>query len=121
MTAVAFTLALAALACVDPLGTKPVSTPEWDAKNVSGYAETVAGLPPEVVLGWDLVVVGDVARWKECTSSEVCGNVERSIRVSDLVGVERAGRTVDQGHDGDVFKLSLAARPRYVVPDVGAC
>jgi hypothetical protein len=105
-----------ATACVDPLTTRPVNTPEWEAKNVKGYGETVAGLPPETVLGCDLVVAGDVARWRECAAVDSCGQVERSRPAKDLIAVERVGKAAIEERQVDVLKLSLTARPSYVVP-----
>jgi hypothetical protein len=115
-TLVACTNALVLASCVDPLTTKPVNTPEWDAKNVKGYGETAAGLPPDTTLGWDLVVVGDVARWRECTAVDVCGQVERSRPAKDLLAVGHVARTFIEGREIEVLKLSLTARPKYVVP-----
>jgi hypothetical protein len=108
--------ALACSACVDPLTTKPVSTPAWQVKNVKAYAETAAGLPPETTLGWDLVVAGDVARWRECSSVETCGQIERSRPVADLLAVEHVARSSVDGEEVAVLRLSLAPRPTYVVP-----
>lgn len=85
-------------------------------KNVKDYAETVAGLPPEVVLGWDLLVVDDVARWRECTAVDACGQIERSRPAKDLLAVARVAHTSVEGRQVDVLKLSLAPRPTYVVP-----
>ena len=115
-TLVACAVALALAGCVDPLTTKPVSTPAWDMKNVKDYTETAAGLPPEVVLGWDLVVAGDVAQWHECTAVDACGQVERSRPTKDLLAVGHAAQTSVDGRQVDVLKLSLAPRPTYVVP-----
>jgi hypothetical protein len=103
-------------ACVDPLTTRPVNTPEWEVKNVKRYGETVAGLPPETVLGCDLVVAGDVARWRECAAADSCGQVERSRPARDLLAVEHVGKTSIEDRQVEVLKLSLAARPSYVVP-----
>ena len=107
---------LALSACADPLTKQGQATPEFYAKNVKGYGETVAGLPPEKVLAWNLVVVGDTARWRECTSLDVCGNVERSRPASDLLGVERLEATEIDGGRTEVLRLSLSPRPGYIVP-----
>ena len=112
----AVTIALVAAGCVDPLTTRPVNTPQWEAENVRGYAETAGGQAPDKVLGWDLVVVGDVARWRECTSVDRCGNIERSCATRDLLGVERVGQATVDREPIDVLRLSLVARPKYVVP-----
>jgi hypothetical protein len=110
-------LALAAAACVDPLTTKPVNTPEWDTKNIEAYGETAAGLPPEKLLGWDLSVVGDVAHWRECTAEDACTTVERTRPTKELLAVEHVGRLTIDGAEVDVLRLSLAAPQKYVVPN----
>jgi hypothetical protein len=94
----------------------PVNNVVWDAKNVKAYGETAAGLPPETAFGWDLVVAGGVAKWRECASLEECGNVARSRPAKDVVGVERVGKTSTPEGEVEVLKLSLAPRPSYVVP-----
>jgi hypothetical protein len=101
-------------ACVDPMTTQPASIPEWDVKNVAGYAETVAGLPPDTVLAWDLRVEGGMARWRECATIDACDDVERERPASEVLGVEHVGHA--DGGLVDVVKLSLAPRPKYVVP-----
>ena len=103
-------------ACVDPLTNRPVNTPEWEAKNVKAYGETVAGLPPDTVLGCDLVVAGEVARWRECAAVDSCGQIERSRPAKDLLAVEHVGQTSIEERQVEVLKLSLTARPGYVVP-----
>lgn len=108
--------ALAASACVDPLTTKPVSTPQWTASNVEAYAETAMGLPPDQVLAHDLVIVGDAARWRECTAVDACSRIERTRPAKDLVAVEHVAKTSVDGEEVEILKLSLVARPTYVVP-----
>lgn len=103
--------------CVDAGTTHAVPEPVFYARNVKGYAETAGGLPPDTVLAWDLSVVGDVARWRECDRADACTMVERKRPAKDLVGVERVGETTVEGKRGEVVKLSLAARPAYVVPN----
>ena len=115
-TLVACLMALVLVGCADAQTTKRANTPEWDMKNVKDYAETVAGLPPEKVLGWDLLVVDDVARWRECTAVDACGQVERSRPTKDLLAVARVAHTSVEGRQVDVLELSLAPRPTYVVP-----
>ena len=108
---------IAATGCVDA-GTKhAVPEPVFYAKNVKGYAETAGGLPPDTVLAWDLSIVGDLARWRECASADTCTMVERTRPAKDLVGVERLGETTVEGRKAEVVKLSLAARPAYIVPN----
>jgi len=107
---------LALSACTDPLTKQGQATPQFYAKNVKGYGETVAGLPPEKVFAWDLVVVGDTARWRECLSIDECGQVERSRPASELLGVERLKETDLDGRRIEVLKLSLSPRPGYIVP-----
>jgi hypothetical protein len=77
---------------------------------VQDYADTVAGLPPEVRLAWHLEVVGDVARWRECTAPDACGQLERSRPADEVLRVERAGHVLVDGQEVDVLRLSLAAR-----------
>ncbi len=43
--------AAAAAACVDPLTSNAMCTPEWDLKNTVGYAQTATGQRPDVVFG----------------------------------------------------------------------
>jgi hypothetical protein len=108
---------VAVVACVDPLTTRPVSSPEFATKNIAGYAETAMGPPPDVAYAWDLDFVGDVARWRECSTADACTNVERSRPASDLLAVAPAGRAhVGDGPEVDVVKLSLAPGRKYVVP-----
>ncbi len=115
--AAVFLLSVASLGCVDGgKSGKPVSTPEFVAENVKAYGETAAGLPPDVTYGWQLRVTSDVARWRECTSVDACGNVERSRPASDLLGIERVGEADVGGERVEVMKLSLSPRPTYVVP-----
>lgn len=105
------------IGCVDGgKSGKPTSTPEFVAGNVKAYGETAAGLPPEVAYAWQLRVTGDVARWRECTSIDTCGDVERTRPASELLGVERAGEAEIDGERVEVVKLSLSPRPTYVVP-----
>lgn len=111
-----FALLLAA-ACVDPLTTHPVATPLWELNNIAGYGQTVAGSPPDVALGWDLRVEGGVARWRECTALDACGDTRRERPSGELLAFERVGRTADaDGREMDILKLSLAPKPAYVVP-----
>lgn len=109
-------IALAITACVDPLTAKPVNSPEWYEKNVRGYVETAAGLPPDTALGWDLVIADNVATWRECATVEACGQRGHSRAAKDLVAVEHVGQTSVEGSQVDVLKLSIAAAPRYLVP-----
>jgi len=109
-------VAVACAACVDPLTAQPAPSPLWEVKNVAGYAETAAGLPPDQVLAWDLRVEAGVARWRDCASLEECSDVERSRPAADLIAVERVGKRATDGGDVDVVKLSLAPKPKYVVP-----
>jgi hypothetical protein len=103
--------------CTESRSGAVVSTPVWTARNVKGYVETVAGPPPETAYGWDLHVTGDVAQWRECSSAEQCGDVERERPAADLIGFARVGRIErDNGHEVDVLSLSLAPHRRYVVP-----
>jgi hypothetical protein len=112
----AIALAVACSACVDPLTTKPVSSPAWELRNVEAYGETAVGLPPETTLAWNLVVAGDTARWRECSAIDACGQTERTRPTSELLGVERVATTSVDGREIDVLRLSLAPRPTYVVP-----
>jgi hypothetical protein len=114
--ALAFLFFATSVACVDPLTTQPSPSPAWEVKNVAGYAETAAGLPPDVVLGWDLRVAAGVARWRECAAIDDCTDVERERPAGELIAVERVGKRTTDGGDVDVVKLSLAAKPKYVVP-----
>lgn len=117
MAIVVATVALSGCGTVDPLsGNGTQATPAFYAKNVKGYGETAAGLRPDQVLGHDLTVVGDVARWHECSSLTECTTVERTRPAADLVGVERIGEATIDGRKTDVVKLSLTARPKYIVP-----
>jgi hypothetical protein len=117
-TTVLLAVAVLASACVDPLTSKrPVTEPEFYAKNVKAYAETAAGLPPDVAFGWRLTVSGDVARWFECTAIDVCGQVERQRPARELLAVERVEEAVVEGRPVEVLKLSLAPRPSYIVPN----
>jgi hypothetical protein len=112
-------LLIAATGCVDPLTSHATNGPEWEVKNVKGYADTVAGLPPDVVYGWGLVVEGDLVRWWECSTVEVCGSIERERPKHDVLAVEKVGST-DAGDGGrvDVLKLSLSPAGKYSVPYV---
>lgn len=105
---------------VDPLTSKPVSEPEFHAKNVQRYVETVAGQEPETVLGYDLRIVGDDAKWRACAAVDDCGTMEHVRPAKELLGVERIASTfvADGTRNVDVLKLSLAARPAYAVPYV---
>jgi hypothetical protein len=109
-------IAVIATACVDPLTTQAMNTPEWDVKNVKGYAETVAGLPPEVVLARDLCIAGGVARWRQCTAIDVCDESEHERPAKDVLAIERVGGLADEDGGGELVKLSLAPRAKYVVP-----
>jgi len=104
--------------CVDHHRGRPVTEPEFYAKNVKDYGETAAGLPPETVYAWDLRVAGDTARYYECSTIDTCSKVERSRAAADLLGIERGvGKAEIDGEVVHVMKLSLAARPTYVVPN----
>lgn len=108
---------LAASGCVDSGGRQPVQfAPAWAAKNVEGYVETAAGLPPEDQLGWDLVIAAEHVHWRECSAPDTCTTVERTRPTQDLVALASVGHAEVDGHQVDVVRLSLAARPRYVVP-----
>jgi hypothetical protein len=110
-------VAICLAACVDPLTTQATNTPEWDAKNIKGYADTIAGLPPEIAFAWGFVFEGDVAHWHECPAIDMCGHVERERRSRDVLGVEHVGQaTIADAGAVEVVKLSLAPRPKYVVP-----
>lgn len=114
--AAAFAVVIAGCGTVDPLTGSGSSTPAFYAKNVKGYGETAAGLPPDEVLAYDLTVVGETARWRECTSATECTTVERTRPSTELVGVERVGTSRIDGRTIEVVKLSLTARPKYIVP-----
>jgi hypothetical protein len=117
VTRVATVTLLVAVGCVDPLTHGATNAPEWDVKNIKGYAETVAGLPPETLLAWDLRVEGGVARWRDCTAIEACRDVEHERPASELLAVEYVGHAgVGDGGEIDVLKLSFPPRPKYVVP-----
>ena len=103
-------------ACNDPLTPRATSSPTWEVKNAANYAETAAGLPPDEVFGWHLVVVGDTATWRECTAIDRCSKIERSRLSKDLVAVAQVAKASVEGEAVEVLKLSLTARPTYVVP-----
>ena len=106
-----------AAGCVDPLTGDNTLAPEWHAKNVAGYIETVRGLPPDTAFAWDLSIEGDGARWRECSAIDECGLSERQRPVQDLLGVQHAGQTtMAAGRIVDVVRLSLAPRPKWVLP-----
>jgi hypothetical protein len=108
---------LTLVACVDPLTANATNGPEWEVKNVKGYAETAAGLPPDVVYGWGLVVEGDVVRWHECSTADTCGFIERTRPKQDVLSIEKVGQgSAGDGGMVDVLKLSLAPGRQYVTP-----
>jgi hypothetical protein len=94
-----------------------VSEPEFYASNVKAYGETAAGLPPEVAYAWDLRIAGDVARFYECTAVDACTKVERTRPASEVLGIQKAGKAEVEGEVVTVMKLSLTARPTYIVPN----
>lgn len=105
------------LACgVDGKNGEPVSSPIFHLKNTQSYAETAAGLPPDVTYGWNLRVGSDVVRWRECASVETCGHTERTRPANELIALERVGEVEIEGEHVEVMKLSLTPRPTYVVP-----
>ncbi len=109
--------ALATSACVDSGAPHPVQwAPVWTTKNVEGYVETAIGLPPEQQLGWDLVVAGELVRWRECSAPDACTTLERMRPTRDLVALDTVGHAEINGREVDVVRLSLTARPHYVVP-----
>jgi hypothetical protein len=112
-------LVLAALlaSCVDPLTTHATSSPEWELKNVRGYAETVVGPAPDTAYGWSFAIDGDVAHWFECASPDECGGIRRERPRAEVLGIERVGHAaVGDAGAVDVVKLSLAPGRKYVVP-----
>jgi hypothetical protein len=109
-------LVLLASACVDAGPRNAQATPAFYVDNTKAYADTAAGLPPETVYAWDLRIEGQDARWRECASPEICGTVERTRPVKELLGKQRVGETSVEGRRVDVLKLSLEARRTYVVP-----
>jgi hypothetical protein len=112
-----FLAALATSACVDSGALQPAQfSPVWTAKNVEGYVETAAGLRPEQQLGWDLLVAGELVRWRECVAPDTCTTVERTRPTRDLIALDTVGQATIDGREVDVLRLSLTARPRYVVP-----
>ena len=109
-------LALSIAGCIDGAHGRPVSEPEFYAKNVKAYGETAAGLPPETVYAWQLRVTGDEARYFECTAVDVCTKIERSRTAKDLLGVKAVGKADVDGENVEVVELSLEPRPTYIVP-----
>jgi hypothetical protein len=110
-------LALVISACVDPMTTHATSTPAWEVTNAKGYVETAAGLPPDTVLAWDLRIAGGVARWRECTTVDVCSEVERDRPAAEVLAVDHVGQAaVGDAGAVEVVKLSLSPRPKYTVP-----
>jgi hypothetical protein len=108
---------LAVAACVDPLTTQATNSFEWDAKNVKAYAETVAGLPPEVVLARNLHIGGGVARWQQCTAVGACEESERERPANDVLAIEHVRSAGNEDAGGaDWLSLSLAPRSKYIVP-----
>jgi hypothetical protein len=117
MRLVVLSLAFVASACGGASNAVPMMwTPEWTAKNVEGYVETAAGLPPEEQLGWDLVALGELVRWRECSAPDACSTALRTRPTRDLVALDSIGHAEVDGRQVDVVRLSLAARPRYIVP-----
>jgi hypothetical protein len=104
--------------CADPLTNDTTTAPVWYTRNAIGYAHTVKGEPPDAVLGWGLVIEGDVARWHECVAVDVCSSVDRQLQKSDVLAVETIGMASVTGDGGtvDVLKLTLAPGRKYVVP-----
>jgi hypothetical protein len=109
-------LVLLAAGCVDGRGGRPVSEPEFYAKNVKAYGETAAGLPPETAYAWRLRVTGDEARYFECTAIDACTKVERTRAAKDVLGVKSVGKADVDGENVEVVELSLEPRPTYIVP-----
>jgi hypothetical protein len=106
-------------ACVDPLTTHAVNTPEWDIKNVRAYADTAAGAP-DTTLAWGLTIGGGTARWHECAAIDTCGAIERECPAESVLAVAHVGQaTLQDGRPIEVLKLSLAPRRKYVVPTNG--
>jgi hypothetical protein len=112
-------LALLAVGCTtyDRQG-RPISEPEFYAKNVKAYGETAAGLPPETVYASQLRVTGDEARYFECTAVDTCTKIERTRAAKELLGVKTVGKAAVDGENVEVVELSLAPRPTYIVPTV---
>jgi hypothetical protein len=109
---------LATAGCVDPLTPDAKFSPAWDVKNVRGYGETVAGLPPDKVYGWDLRVAAGTARWRACDAPDACTTSELERPAGELVAFRTVGQiALADGNTADVLELTVEARPRYVVPN----
>ncbi len=109
-------LVSALCACVDPLTTQAVNSPEWDVKNVRAYADTAAGAP-DTTFAWGLTIGAGTARWRECEAIDACGAIERECPAQNVLAVAHVGQaTLQDGRPIDVLKVSLAPRRKYIVP-----
>ncbi len=108
--------AAAVAGCHEPINASPPSNVAWDVKNVDGYIQTAKG-EPDTAFAWDLRFAGGIARWRECPTTDACGNVEHEQPASEVLAVQQAGKA--RGPDGnevEVVRLSLAPRRKYTTP-----
>ncbi len=111
--------AVAVASCpADPKTGHPVAAPEAVGRSFVGYGENARGFPPDVVYGWNLQVAGGVATWRECSSAEVCSEVERERPTAELLAFQAVGQAAAPGDAGEVevFKLTLKTRRRNIMP-----